>query len=718
MMQQYMKEMEQEPYDPDEFVERLAYRVFGNNEDNDNTVIDDVQDTFVQAIKDLKFLQERQKRKCEKLEQVCREKESLYAVQIQSLQEQNKAGILIFQNLDERINYVATKVIHVGDQLESINTPRSRAVQVHKLIGYLEEFMSAGPLSVDIFNDPSKIDEAADVIQKLFPIAQELPPGKFEEAKMKIVKKYDEIERSLIEEFIKCHSQKNLTRMKEVAAILTHFKGYSQCVDAFIEYSQANSLSGKNLFADIIPVCENNLKIIEAVFTNPDQVMAKFILNIYQLKLQNYIITILSEVKDKDIANYLEKLSQLYKKTTILSKNLSRLNIGNDDMFLNKMQKNIFQKYLDAYFFSELKNLKDKFLTILQRFYESKGHQKKQIQVGGFQELRRDLQTVISTRTNFNIMHIEDYGGETFLSEYVATSLLQEFNQALDRCCTLSSSSDIPSNSYQIFELLSSYLIDDYVDYGLELAIQSVPIPEAKTHDPPNVYFFDVIKQVNKIILLFENQISDALVPLIITTPKYSQCVSLKKKKLEQVESKIDFGLDRSLNAITGWIKICLTSEQKKSDFKPDSDVDTMTSVACKCVVQYLSANIKHIRECLDTKNAELVLAELGIKFHRIIYEHLLQYTYNSAGAMCAICDVNEYRKCVKDLGSSLVIDLFDTLHALCNLLLVKHENLKQVCYGDTLVGLDHSILSNFIQLRSDFKSQKLAVLLKNLTSR
>lgn len=54
-----------------------------------------------------------------------------------------------------------------------------------------------------------------------------------------------------------------------------------------------------------------------------------------------------------------------------------------------------------------------------------------------FQELRRDLQTVISTRTNFNIIHIEDYGGETFLSEHVASALLQEFNQALDRCYTV-----------------------------------------------------------------------------------------------------------------------------------------------------------------------------------------------------------------------------------------------------------------------------------------
>lgn len=80
----------------------------------------------------------------------------------------------------------------------------------------------------------------------------------------------------------------------------------------------------------------------------------------------------------------------------------------------------------------------------------------------------------------------------------------------------LSSSSDIPSNSYQIFEVLTAYLIEDYVDYGLELAVQSVPIPEAKTHEPPNVYFFDVVKQVNTIIVLYENQLSDTLVPLIM----------------------------------------------------------------------------------------------------------------------------------------------------------------------------------------------------------
>ena len=56
-------------------------------------------------------------------------------------------------------------------------------------------------------------------------------------------------------------------------------------------------------------------------------------------------------------------------------------------------------------------------------------------------------------------------------------------------------------------------------------------------------------------------------------------------------------------------------------------------------------------------------------------------------GAMLAICDVNEYRKCVKEFGILFVSQLFDTLHALCNLLVVVPDNLKQVCTGEQLVS-------------------------------
>ena len=51
-----------------------------------------------------------------------------------------------------------------------------------------------------------------------------------------------------------------------------------------------------------------------------------------------------------------------------------------------------------------------------------------------FQDFRRDLQAVIGTRANINIAQIEDYGGETFLSEELVISLIQESKQAFYRC--------------------------------------------------------------------------------------------------------------------------------------------------------------------------------------------------------------------------------------------------------------------------------------------
>lgn len=82
----------------------------------------------------------------------------------------------------------------------------------------------------------------------------------------------------------------------------------------------------------------------------------------------------------------------------------------------------------------ESKCLDDKCSLILRRYYESKNHQKKVIQSGGFQDFRRDLQAVIGARTNINIAQIEDYGGETFVSEEVAIALLQETKTSIQRC--------------------------------------------------------------------------------------------------------------------------------------------------------------------------------------------------------------------------------------------------------------------------------------------
>lgn len=48
---------------------------------------------------------------------------------------------------------------------------------------------------------------------------------------------------------------------------------------------------------------------------------------------------------------------------------------------------------------------------------------------------------------------------------------------------------------------------------------------------------------------------------------------------MDDIERKINTGLDRSLTAIITWAKLFLQAEQKKTDFKPETDdFDTVAS--------------------------------------------------------------------------------------------------------------------------------------------
>lgn len=200
----------------------------------------------------------------------------------------------------------------------------------------------------------------------------------------------------------------------------------------------------------------------------------------------------------------------------------------------------------------------------------------------------------------------------------------------------------------------------------------------------------------------------------------------------------MDTGLDRCIAAVMNWAKAFLAGEQRKTDFRPESDVDTVASSACSQVVQQLKPFIAQIQRCMDGENLNAVLTDFGCRLHRVIFEHFQQFQYTTTGALVAICDVNEYRKLVRGLQSNFVTQLFDVLHALCNLLLVKHENIPEVCSGETLVSscwvlfdpvtissflhfappqntLDKSVVLNFIQLRSDYKTIKLSNALKGI---
>ena len=61
-----------------------------------------------------------------------------------------------FHDLDDRINSVATKVVHLGDQLENMSIPRQRVQETEQIMKYFDEFHSNKELS-PVFNDKNKV---------------------------------------------------------------------------------------------------------------------------------------------------------------------------------------------------------------------------------------------------------------------------------------------------------------------------------------------------------------------------------------------------------------------------------------------------------------------------------------------------------------------------------------------------------------------------------
>uniref|UniRef100_A0A673Z1R3 Exocyst complex component 5 n=1 Tax=Salmo trutta TaxID=8032 RepID=A0A673Z1R3_SALTR len=629
-----------EPFDADEYIERLAWRTPGGGSKGGAEAFDPKRllEEFENHIEELKHLDEKIQRRVEKLEHQCHREAKEFAHKVQDLQRSNQ------------------------------------------------------------------IKEAADIIQKLHLIAQELPFDRFADVKAKIASKYHDLERQLIQEFTAAQRRGEIGRMREVAAVLLHFKGYAHCVDVYIKQCQEGAYMRSDVFEDTALLCQRVNKQVGEVFQSPETVMAKLIQNIFENKLQAHVKEKLDETRHSDVEQYLKNLYDLYTRTTALASKLTEFNLGSDKhTFLSKLIKNIFSSYLESYIEMEKDYLRTRSAMILQRYYDSKNHQKRPQGGGSIQELKERIRQ----RTNLPLGPSIDTHGETFLSQEVVVNLLQETRHAFERCNRLSDPSDLPKNAFSIFLLLVEHLCVDHIDYALEIGLSAIPSADAKN---ANLYFLDVVQQANTIFHLFDKQFNDHLMPLISSSPKLTECLHKKKEVIEQMEVKLDTGIDRTLNCMVGQMKHILATEQKKTDFRPEDENNVMIqcTAACSKVCVYVSRQVERVRKSMDGKNVDTVLTELGVRFHRLIHEHLQQYSYSSMGGMLAICDVADYRKSAKDFRVPLVLQLFDTLHALCNLLVVAPDNLKQVCSGEQLTNLDRNLLHAFVQLRVDYRQARL----------
>ncbi|KAI1714258.1 exocyst complex component sec10 domain-containing protein [Ditylenchus destructor] len=694
----YIQDLEQDPFDAVDFVERLAWRMSGGRDQVDAAFL---KNKFEEEIGSLQLLSEQFQSKINALEQQHNNEKTNYLDTLSRLHDKNGDCLEKLKQLDGTMQTVSAKVVHLGDQLESVHAPRARAFEALQLMRHFDEFLLIDqPLNSEIFTDPDRLLESAEMIQKLSSISQELAREKYGAVQMRIAHKYDEIEQLLIGEFLKSgHDRK---RLREIANILSEFKGFSQCIDAFVERVQNSAFRSGNVFEDILTLCQKANPMIEEIFPNPNQVTAKLILNVFHGKLQETVGAKLQETQ-VDPEAYLVNLHDLYSKTLKLQAKLQLFKSDADPQFLPTLVRSVFGPYLVTYSNIEKKFIYDQCTGILQRFYESKGHQKRNIHSGGLQDLKRDIQARLLT--------VENFGGETFLSEEVAINILQEAKNAFTRSSVLCQKPESLMMTEYLYDILLKFLYTNHVNYAIELGLDSIPLGDQKTQ--PAVNFFAVVQQSSAITHLFVRLFDDTIYPLVRETQLELPVQKRRDQTLGNTEERLNLGMERQLNAVIGYVRHVLQTEQKKADFRPEEDdlanMDiSVMSPACSTVAKFLSRVVECMKDGLDGGNLTTILNELGDRLYNAILNHVRTFSYNTTGAMLLLCDINEYKKCVNNWGVREVYKKFESLHALANLLVVVPDNLSEACSSQLLANMDRQLVNSFVQLRHDYKSAKL----------
>ena len=285
-------------FDVDEYIERLAWRALGGGTRGDfNARI--LYDELSSHVEQLKVLDDKLEKKAQTLEKQLVKDAKSHADKLVKLQSQHQEAFSCFKELDEKINIVAGKVVVLGEQLEATNQPRAHCVEAVNLMEHFRNFQLQTAESAELFSDRHRLDEQADVIRKLRLIALELSDSKFHETKIQIKRKYDDIEKNLVERFREATENNQKDQMKQYADILSNFKGYQKCIDEFVDMSIKKIQPVKSgVFQHVIQHSMRIEQLSRDVFTHPEQVLQKFLQVVYDDKLRDY--SAFENVKNKN----------------------------------------------------------------------------------------------------------------------------------------------------------------------------------------------------------------------------------------------------------------------------------------------------------------------------------------------------------------------------------------------------------------------------------
>ncbi|XP_022651485.1 exocyst complex component 5-like isoform X1 [Varroa destructor] len=710
--------LEQEEFDVDSFVERLARQALGGETLETNNDIRVLRQTFEHAIGELTQEFQFRERTISRYEERCSKIESTFHRRTEELLAQQKATRQRYKHAKRQVDHIVATTSYLGEMLEGHDYPRSRLLEAESLVAQFEAILSGDLNSArKDANDASHkgVSDHAHNVLKLHLAASELMSSRYNDAKQKIADEYSKVEAELLAELSTAQRYGDTAKMKEIVGLMSNFRGYGACVDQFILNAQKKAFIHPDVFQDVMPLTRKVANLVQKVFPYPECVMGKFVLHTLSVRIANHVTGQMQLSKDDFTSTtarqlHLARMAQLYTKTRRLCEELQEeipMDIATKNQ-LRKVPKELFQPYIRTYQALEYSCMRTRLDELIRAYYQSIGHLRKSTTPSPLRDFRRGIQSKIApmAATIINVApSVKDYGGETFICETLAVNMLQELRESFERTSLILRGSDCGRQALALWELFLHKFVREHLLYGVHLGIKTIPVSQDHNQEPKQ-HFLRSVYQTNAIFHLVENTFYEEILPLLSGTAEEGRALRAKRESQSALEESIRIGLKRSIKSYTAWIRVLL-EKQKYNEF-----LDHQTSPTARKVIMYTRNCITAFDESLDGQNQRQVMFEFGRRFHKALLSNIRRFRYSHNAGLGLLCDITEYRTIIAQLQLPIMIEVFDTLYKLCNLLIVPAENLLGILHGDAMSRIDAHVAREFIQLREDCRSHKLLAVL------
>ena len=403
--------------------------------------------------------------------------------------------------------------------------------------------------------------------------------------------------------------------------------------------------------------CTKLWDTIDVIFDPTQQVKIKLLRNIFDGIIYDYVHNVLEHFEGISPFDFCRMLENMYRRTSSMLESILKLD-NQQYTSLNLMDK-VFRDNQSKYSAQERIVLDDSMKQLIR---------------GPMSLLDKfESQNVITRIIKSNEDSIDPF---TIFDETICSQILSIASSTWERCALLSLPENVEGDLQGIMDCFLNKTLYAYILRFVRCCSQHLAASGCSKYVG---MFIKMLIMVNSFVLTLEDKYTKSLKGILIHhSAAHARFNASRGEFIRRLEIVIRDGLSNCVSVVASHAKSLLSGAQRKTDFNPPAESAPVRSGACGAFVGFVRDFIADTRASISGENRVSFYTAVGSRLLEVVREHLLQYKYNTYGALALNIDSNEYESAFELFQIDELRDGAAALHACASLMITDLRSLAR----------------------------------------